>query len=180
MSQNKLLGVLSWRNVTVGDHRFDTCSSDRVRLVNTWAERPLQETARFNKTDRSAECHCRCFIKLQWFDPSWPPYLSHLHMQNSSCRWLQSFLLDSVNSLCFLFAKPGVQVLTVDVVLLLGRHHGDQVSSTHATVLLGRLPALPLGEVLITEALELLPAGFTQLQVWRTGGQRLVGGTAGF
>lgn len=39
------------------------------------------------------------------------------------------------------------------------------MSSTHATVLLGRLPALPLGEVTITEALKLLPAGLTGLHV---------------
>lgn len=54
---------------------------------------------------------------------------------------------------------------TVDVVLLLGGHDGQKMSSTHATVLLGRLPALPLGEVTITEALKLLPAGLTGLQV---------------
>lgn len=56
-------------------------------------------------------------------------------------------------------------VFTIDVVLLLGGHDRKEVPPTHATVLLGRLPALPLGEVTITEALKLLPARLTGLQV---------------
>ncbi len=57
---------------------------------------------------------------------------------------------------------------TVDVVLLLRGHDREQMSSTHAAVLLRHLPALPLGEVTITKALKRLPAGFTHLQLCRT------------
>lgn len=59
---------------------------------------------------------------------------------------------------------------TVDVVLLLGGHDREEMPPTHAAVLLSRLPALPLGKVTIAEALKLLPARLTRLQVWA--GQR--------
>lgn len=54
---------------------------------------------------------------------------------------------------------------TIDVVLLLGGHDREEMPPTHAAVLLSRLPALPLGKVTITEALKLLPARLTRLQV---------------
>lgn len=59
-------------------------------------------------------------------------------------------------------AGPG---LTVDVVLLLGAHDGHQVSSQHAAVLLGDLPAQTLAEMSVAETLELIPACLASLQV---------------
>lgn len=54
---------------------------------------------------------------------------------------------------------------TVDVVLLLRGHDGHQVSSLHAAVLLGHLPALTLAEVSIAKTTKLVPARVTSLQV---------------
>lgn len=52
------------------------------------------------------------------------------------------------------------------MVLFLRGHDRQQVSSTHATMLLCCLPALPLAEVTVAEALKLLPARFAHLPVW--------------
>lgn len=54
---------------------------------------------------------------------------------------------------------------TVDVVLFFWGHDRNQVTIVHPAVLLSHLPALPLCKVTVTEALELLPAQFTVLQV---------------
>lgn len=54
---------------------------------------------------------------------------------------------------------------TIDVLLLLRGHDREEVPPTHAAMLLSRLPALPLAKVTIAEALKLLPAGLTRVQV---------------
>lgn len=56
-------------------------------------------------------------------------------------------------------------VRTVDVLLFLRGHDGQQVTPTRAAVLLSSIPALPAAEVAITEALKLVPARFANLQV---------------
>lgn len=62
-------------------------------------------------------------------------------------------------------------MLTVEVLLLLGGHHRQEVAPTQAAVLLGCLPAPPAAEEAITEALEPVPAGVAHLQVWEPAGQ---------
>lgn len=57
---------------------------------------------------------------------------------------------------------------TINVVLFLRGHDRDQVSATQTTLLLCHLPALTLGEMLVTEAHELFPTRLTHLQVWPT------------
>lgn len=59
-------------------------------------------------------------------------------------------------------------IITVQVRLLLRAHDGHQVSSQHAAVLLGHLPAQTLAEVSVAETLELVPAQFTSLQIGLT------------
>ena len=63
--------------------------------------------------------------------------------------------------------KPWQSEPTVDVTLLLRGHDGHQVSSQHATVLLRHLPAQALAEVSVAETLELIPAWFTSLHIWK-------------
>ena len=74
--------------------------------------------------------------------------------------------------------SSGVSCFTVDVVLLLRGHDREEMSATHATVLLSRLPALPLAKVTIAKPLELLPAGLTGVQVCtghnETGGKKTI------
>lgn len=53
--------------------------------------------------------------------------------------------------------------LTVDELLLLVGGDADQMSALHATLSLCRVPAFPLGAVLVAASLELVPAVVTRL-----------------
>lgn len=72
-------------------------------------------------------------------------------MFDSKCIWPQ---LDDPKR------SPG---LTVYKLLLLVGGDADQMSALHATLSLCRVPAFPLGAVLVAASLELVPAVVTRL-----------------